>query len=932
MIEPLHQNNSNGLPPEHSSEDEALKPRSSFESTPEIQHDGDVIDDGNVVASEERNRPENNSLNSEVDNRDDDYAHHLEDIAAEVPAQNTTFLGPETILQNTSETYIQQAVEAADPLDLAFQQMPDTYIPPETTTADHSVKVPEAEDPIQQSSSQNEHTEIDRDQMEVQSYAFNNNDVPAELDIEKRLDLQDRQPHLVNPKQIRTKAVTFALAVGMLPVLIAGTATYFVGQAVIQEQVLQLEEETSLDASEITRQQRRHLDLLAILSLGTGITAILTGSIAAFSANRAVRVAMKRAADTAKQNLQQSQSQQSQDLTAAIEQIRASLSPAEIREIAVHRIKEMLCCDRVIIYGIDEHLERRVVAESVNLGIPSMMDSTVSDPLFVAKYMEPYEREVRVIEDIEQVGDNPKDLQQFKDYHIQAMMTVPLTVFGERMGFVVAHDCSNTRMWTIAEIDLFHQLTTQVGFALDLAQTNADRNELKQTVALESQWRGTFQETSQLLHETLAAEDILEAAVIETRRVLACDRVLVYSLNQDNKGVIIAESAVPGCSRAFGKTIIDPCFDAKYIDMYADGRVRATPDIYKADLLPCYIEQLEMLDVKANLVAPIIHEGKLMGLLVAHQCSETRVWKDLEIRWYQQIAIQVGYALDNAKFKQQAEHQAQMFYQEQAGVQNAIVTLLRESKATSETLSTKSADHLESINAVVDQLQAIADSSRQIAAKAEKTEQARQSVSESLQAGHTSVNQAVDVMTEIQDTVIESASKVGDLSITAQSIAQIMGLINEAVEPMSQLAISLSIASGRSREQDQGAIVDATESVLAFAQKITAATHQLQPLVQQMELDFQTVVGAMEIETEQIIMGTELAKQTRHHLNQITTYEDKLTTLLEKLVTVVPSQTQTLTTASQSIQAVLALTHQTIEKSAELSNLIQTLETSIQQS
>ncbi|MEM7593865.1 MAG: GAF domain-containing protein, partial [Cyanobacteria bacterium P01_A01_bin.83] len=53
-----------------------------------------------------------------------------------------------------------------------------------------------------------------------------------------------------------------------------------------------------------------------------------------------------------------------------------------------------------------------------------------------------------------------------------------------------------------------------------------------------------------------------------------------------------------------------------------------------------------------NLVTPVLNEGKLFGLLVAHQCSEPRNWLDYEIRWVTQIATQVGFALDNAKLLQ----------------------------------------------------------------------------------------------------------------------------------------------------------------------------------------------------------------------------------------------------------------------------------------
>ncbi|MGF1589713.1 MAG: GAF domain-containing protein, partial [Pleurocapsa sp.] len=133
---------------------------------------------------------------------------------------------------------------------------------------------------------------------------------------------------------------------------------------------------------------------------------------------------------------------------------------------------------------------------------------------------------------------------------------------------------------------------------------------------------------------------------------------LVYSLNQDKYGVVVAESVSPGYPRAFNRTIADPCFEARYLDQYRDGRVRAINDIYQAGMSQCYIEQLETLAVKANLVTPILNEGKLFGLLVAHQCSQPRHWQDYEIRWVTQIATQVGFALDNATLLRKLKHDA----------------------------------------------------------------------------------------------------------------------------------------------------------------------------------------------------------------------------------------------------------------------------------
>ena len=66
----------------------------------------------------------------------------------------------------------------------------------------------------------------------------------------------------------------------------------------------------------------------------------------------------------------------------------------------------------------------------------------------------------------------------------------------------------------------------------------------------------------------------------------------------------------------------DSCFSLTYMEKYQNGRVKAVDNIYEeASLTPCHRAQLEFYEVKAKLVVPLMNEGKLMGLLIAHQCS-----------------------------------------------------------------------------------------------------------------------------------------------------------------------------------------------------------------------------------------------------------------------------------------------------------------------
>jgi GAF domain-containing protein len=151
------------------------------------------------------------------------------------------------------------------------------------------------------------------------------------------------------------------------------------------------------------------------------------------------------------------------------------------------------------------------------------------------------------------------------------------------------------------------------------------------------------------IHDCSRAEDILQAGVESAKQALACDRVLVYSLQSHNLGQIVAEAVAPGFPITMGMTIDDPCFKARHIDTYSQGRITTIENVEEARIASCYAEMLQKFAIKANIIVPLpLPDNELYGLLIVHQCSEPRVWKPEEIGLTTQIALQIGWALDNA--------------------------------------------------------------------------------------------------------------------------------------------------------------------------------------------------------------------------------------------------------------------------------------------
>ena len=141
------------------------------------------------------------------------------------------------------------------------------------------------------------------------------------------------------------------------------------------------------------------------------------------------------------------------------------------------------------------------------------------------------------------------------------------------------------------------------------------------------------------LSEATTEADILQAGVETVYQNLKCDRVVVYSMESESRCKITAEAVTPGYAQIINTTIEDPCFEARYIDKYQKGRVKAITNIREAGMSLCYVENLEQIDVKSNLVVPLTAtDNSLYGLLVMHQCSRTREWQQTEVEFALSIA------------------------------------------------------------------------------------------------------------------------------------------------------------------------------------------------------------------------------------------------------------------------------------------------------
>ncbi|NJM18592.1 MAG: GAF domain-containing protein [Richelia sp. RM2_1_2] len=350
------------------------------------------------------------------------------------------------------------------------------------------------------------------------------------------------------------------------------------------------------------------------------------------------------------------QAQQQKTLTKVITRIRESLDLDTIFQTTVTEVQQMLKADRVAVFKFDaqQHWEGEFVWESVAPDWDSVVAAKVYDHCFGEQFAADYQQgRVQAVADIYAAGLSDCHEKILAQFQVRANLVVPLLKGEDLWGLLCVHQCGNSRNWESEEIEFTRQIADNLGVALQHNQT-----------LLEAQYQTEQQKALTgiitRIRESLDLETIFKTTVTEVRQLLKVDRVGVFRFDKttDWEGEFIYEDVAVGWTSAIATKIYDHCFSQRFAPLYQQGRVNAIADIHQEEFKHCYLEILEKFQVRANVVAPLLREGELWGLLCIHQCSNPRNWQSSEIEFISQIAEQLSIALKQDSYLKQVRIQA----------------------------------------------------------------------------------------------------------------------------------------------------------------------------------------------------------------------------------------------------------------------------------
>jgi signal transduction histidine kinase/ActR/RegA family two-component response regulator len=176
---------------------------------------------------------------------------------------------------------------------------------------------------------------------------------------------------------------------------------------------------------------------------------------------------------------------------------------------------------------------------------------------------------------------------------------------------------------------------------------------------------------TQKIRQSLDLPIVLETAVQKIHELMAADRVGIFKFQADlkfDRGEFVTEAVNTGFEPLVGLDIPIPCFGEKLAWYYQRGSISAIEDIYTAELPPSEVEFFAKYQVRATLIVPLIDGSVLWGLICIQQSTAPRLWQENELELIEQIAEQIGIAIQQATLYEKVQSELKVRWRAEAEI------------------------------------------------------------------------------------------------------------------------------------------------------------------------------------------------------------------------------------------------------------------------
>ena len=380
-------------------------------------------------------------------------------------------------------------------------------------------------------------------------------------------------------------------------------------------------------------------------------------------------------------------------LTEVVSKVRSSLDIDLILSMTCQEVAKLLDVERVAVYRFNQDWSGQFVSHfgrldpEVETTLPFGQNNIWEDTFLQETKGGRYRNnETLAVNDIYKTDYARCHLDLLEQYKVRAYAIVPIFVGQHLWGLLAAYQHSAPYDWQQVEVDFLSQVASQLGVAIQSATTLKESQARAEDSAQWAAQRQILFDVVAKIRQSLDLEQVFETTVKEVRRSLEADRAGIFKFKPGancNQGEFIAEDVLASINPALGAKLEDHCFGDSYAEQYANGRMMVIPDIHTVGYQDCHVEFLEQLQIKAQLVLPLMNGNELWGLLCIHQCDRPREWSESEVDFIKQVAAQLSVALLQANLHAQTQEQAAALALNVKELQSAQLRVIQSEKMAS---------------------------------------------------------------------------------------------------------------------------------------------------------------------------------------------------------------------------------------------------------